>query len=288
MTAKERPKENGQETALVLLDRLDDDLIVAELQGRAISTWAYKFTQDGQEITGLSIAGVEQAARETGRHGEAIRVLKHDWRETDEAYYATVEAGRFYLSADGREVLVDSAIGAKREQKQKWGTTRGKWYTDKFAFEKAISKAARNAKGKLLDDKLKAEVIAMALKEGRYRQVQPPEQKAAARAQVKEQAPPPQATVNTETAHRRFFATAGEMQLRTQAQVHAWLGFLCAGKPEDHMDGDPKACHLLRDSVQQLGGNAAAWDEMTKRLKDGPHTPFSKPEQHERQQEPWV
>jgi len=101
--------------ALITFDGLDDDLIVAELQGRAVSTWAYRFSQDGQEVTGLSIAGVEQACRESGRHGEAIRIIRHDWRETDDAYYGTVEAGRYLVAEDGREVLVDTGLEARGE-----------------------------------------------------------------------------------------------------------------------------------------------------------------------------
>lgn len=295
MTAKEA---NGQELALITLDRLDDDLIIAELQGRAVSAWAYIFTQDGQEVTGLSVAGVEQAARETGRHGEAIRVIHHDWRETDDAYYVTVEAGRFYVASDGREVHVDTAIGAKKEAKLKWGKNKG-WYTDKFAFEKAFSKAARNAKAKLLDETLKAEVIAMALKEGRYRQVSQADRKATAKSQAKESSTPTAEQVKTEEARRRFFATAGEMTLNTLSEIHDFLGLACKGQG-NHKNNDPEACHLLRERIAELGGNADAWDSLTVRLKAGPHSPSNfersagqaildhQAQVTERQQEEWT
>src|SRR3989304_10132837 len=112
-------KQEGETLELVAFDRLDDELIIAELQGRAVQTWAYSFRQDNQEVTGLSIGGVEQACRESGRQGEAIRVLRHEWRETEEAVIATVEAGRFLIAADGREILTDTTIGAKAAPKKR-------------------------------------------------------------------------------------------------------------------------------------------------------------------------
>lgn len=267
MSGKQR---NGEPLDLITLDRLDDDLIVAEVQGRAISTWAYKFTQDGQEITGLSIAGVEQACRASGRHGEAIRILKHEWRETEDAYYGIVEAGRYLLSSDGREVLIDTAIGSKHEAKLKWSKKRNGWYEDPFAFEKAISKAARNAKAKLLDDQVKSEIVAAALKQGRTQAVSPRQVKQARRETTKEESPPPRDKVKDDEARRRFFATAGEMELLTSDAIHAKLGLDCKGQG-NHDDDDPEACHSLSARVDVLSndgrGRAAAWDAMTKALK---------------------
>ena len=252
--------------ALISFDGLDDDLIVAELQGRAVSTWAYRFTQDGQEVTGLSIAGVEQACRESGRHGEAIRILRHDWRETEDAYYGTVEAGRYLVAEDGREVLVDTALGSKREGKLKWSKNKNRWYTDQFAFEKAISKAARNAKGKLLDDELKAKVIALAAKAGQVRQVGSADTKAATKAATKQAAPPPKERVQSDEARRRFFATAGEMGHTTLSAIHACLRLPCGGRG-NHKDGDPNACHALSEHGRMLAldgrGTDGAWEFMT-------------------------
>jgi hypothetical protein len=268
-------KADTHALGLIALDRLDDDLIIQELQGRAVSTWVYKFKQDGQEITGLSISGVEQACRDSGRKGEAIRVLRHEWRETEDAFYGTVEAGRYYVGGEGHEVLVDTAIGAKREQKLKWSKKRRGWYTDSFAFEKAISKAARNAKAKLLDDRLKSEIVAMALKEGRYRQVKPADVREAQAATNKEDGPPSANRVKADEARRRFFAIAEELGLAGPAAIHAHVRLKCHGEGR-HSDDDPAACHMLSDSIRYLESQgkttADAWDEMTKRL--GPESPL--------------
>jgi len=258
--------ETGEIVDLIVIDRLDDDLIVQELQGRAVETWAYRFSEGGQEVTGLTVTGVEQACRESGRHGEAIRITDHTETETDDAFHAVVTAGRYYVAGDGREVLVDTAIGAKREPKLKWSPKNAKWYTDKFAFEKAISKAARNAKGKLLDDGLKAEVVAMALKAGRYRDVPQREQKGARKAVQKEEAPPSAVSVRLDEARRRLFAVAGEMGISESGSLHGALRLPCKGAG-NHEDGDPGACHALREAIKASGGDEAAWDTMTARLK---------------------
>jgi len=266
--------------ALITFDSLDDEIVVAELQGRAVSTWAYSFSQDGQQVTGLSIAGVEQACRESGRHGEAIRITRHDWRETDDAYYGTVEAGRYLVADDGREVLIDTALGSKREGKLKWSKNKNRWYTDQFAFEKALSKAARNAKGKLLDDKLKARVIAMAAKAGQVRQVGPAETEVAEKAAKKQAAPPPKERVQSDEARRRFFATTGEMGLTTLAAIHARLRLPCGGRG-NHKDGDPNACHALSERVRTLAidgrGTDGAWEFATRVLTGQEEAPWKAP-----------
>ena len=262
-------KEGGESLDLVTFDRLDDELIIAELQGRAVQTWAYSFRQDNQEISGLSIGGVEQACRESGRRGEAIRVLRHEWRETEDAVFATVEAGRFLIAADGREILTDTTIGAKAAPKRKWSNKKRGWYNDPFVFETAISKAARNAKSKLLDDRLKAETLAAALKAGRTRQVDKKEVVAAKQAADREDEPPSAEDVRADEARRRFFKIAEGLGLLEHGAIHAAIGLKCHGEGP-HGDDDPGACHRLSAGLRYLASQgkstAEAWEVMIARL----------------------
>ena len=102
---------NGNRLILEVAQHLGENTV------RTIAMDATEGLVRGQDVTGLSIAGVEEATRECGRRGEAIRVIRHEWSQDDDAVYATVDAGRFAISRDGQEVLLDTAIGAKREAK---------------------------------------------------------------------------------------------------------------------------------------------------------------------------
>ncbi len=150
------------------MDAKDDEAIVLELKGVKSRALVYEFPQDGKTIRGLSKVGVEEATRELalGR-GEVLRVL-HDptWRLDGEYYEVAVTAGRFLVNQDGREIPLDTTVGAKR-QWTKMRLKSGEIVPDPFAFEKAISKAVRNAKHGLLPVDIIEAVIAKGQAQGR-------------------------------------------------------------------------------------------------------------------------
>ena len=150
------------------MDAKDDEAIVLELKGVKSTALVYEFPQDGKTIRGLSKVGVEEATRELalGR-GEVLRVL-HDptWRIDGEYYEVAVTAGRFLVNQDGREIPLDTTVGAKR-QWTKMRLKSGEIVPDPFAFEKAISKAVRNAKHSLLPVDIIEAVIAKGQAQGR-------------------------------------------------------------------------------------------------------------------------
>ncbi|HXG36549.1 MAG TPA: hypothetical protein VNL15_06245 [Dehalococcoidia bacterium] len=198
MTAqKSQPRPQAEEydsetLALVAIEAVDDDLIVQELRGRAVEQWAYQLpttNERGEKISGLTIAGVSESCRESARHGEAIRILDKEWRETEDAFYAIITAGRFAVAEDGREALLDTAVGTKRQAKRFWSKQKNGYMDDPFAFDKAISKAERNAKSKLLSMQVKQQVLALALQAGKVREVDRKEQETARKAQEKTAAP---------------------------------------------------------------------------------------------------
>lgn len=144
------------------MDKLDDEAIVAELQGQIVDTLAYQFEKDGQTITGLSKAGVDAVCREMAKQGEVIRELELNVLDTGEDYVAHVKAGRYIIqinqqTGESREVLLDTVFGVKRQPKK---YDNGK--TNPFAYEQAVSKASRNAKMRLLREDLKQATIQLA------------------------------------------------------------------------------------------------------------------------------
>ncbi len=150
------------------MDRLDDDLIIRELKGEVIQEYVYSFDQSGKKVEGLSKKGVDAAVGELARKGEVIRELTCDvFRDTD-AYEFTVKAGRYAVSADGKEVLLDTKLGFKRQLKS---YENGK--ANPFFFEQGGAKAARNAAKRLLPEDLIVKLLAEYKKAGKVRTVTP-------------------------------------------------------------------------------------------------------------------
>ena len=103
---------------LDLIEALDDSQIITALtnaSNAAVKTWAYQFRQDGQDIIGMSIDGVQEAAREMAKRGDVIDQTEVNLdRETDREAFFTARAVRYAVSPDGRRVQMDSAIRSKR------------------------------------------------------------------------------------------------------------------------------------------------------------------------------
>ena len=155
-------KELAKFDPFMAMDKLDDEAIVAELQGQIVDTLAYQFEKDGQTVTGLSKAGVDAVCREMAKQGEVIRELELNVLDTGEDYVAHVKAGRYIIqinqqTGESREVLLDTVFGVKRQPKK---YDNGK--TNPFAYEQAVSKASRNAKMRLLREDLKQATIQLA------------------------------------------------------------------------------------------------------------------------------
>lgn len=166
--------ERANQTAVVrydpfaLMDRLDDDAIVAELEGRIVDVLVYRIKDSTGRITeGLSKPGVDACVREMCKQGEVLRELELEVTENEREYLAKCKVGRYAVkfnpeTGETKEVLLDTAFGVKRQ---------AKFYDDGrpniFAFEQACMKAARNAKFRLIPEDLKQRLIALAKKEGK-------------------------------------------------------------------------------------------------------------------------
>ena len=133
-------------TDFIALDRLDEEQIVAELQGAVLDEYVYSFKSGGKTVTGLSWAGVKAIAAKLG----SIQIDLLQLVTTDEAYLCVVKA----TVPDG-----SSRIGAA-EQCKVMSTKKGQ-QPDPFALPKVTSKAQRNAIRALLPETLITELVKM-------------------------------------------------------------------------------------------------------------------------------
>lgn len=171
--AIEKSLVNKQWDPFLAMDRLDDQAIIAELQGQTVKALVYEFKQNGQLVTGLSKAGVDAVVREMAKQGEVLREMELNVLETPDEFVAQVKAGRYVIqtnqqTGEVKETLLDVVFGVKRQPKKHPSGT-----PNPFAYEQAVSKAARNAKMRLLREDLKQTIIALARKEGRVKEVKP-------------------------------------------------------------------------------------------------------------------
>jgi hypothetical protein len=160
---------------LALIDEIEDAEIADSIRGDLTETWVYEFPVGGKNVVGVSSKGVENGCRELAKQGEAIREMdvKVEYEDDREARFVA-QAGRYAISPDGKEVLLDVAIRAKRQSK--WETRRnGDVVPDDNWYEKGITKAARNAKLALMPDSVVALIITEAKKQGRTRAVNAPQ-----------------------------------------------------------------------------------------------------------------
>ena len=168
--------ENGDDitTALAIFDAADDAAIVEAVGPHITGTWVYSFPgQEGGIITGLSIVGVENAARECAKRGEAIREIETRMeRDSEREAYFIAKAGRYLITGEGQEVLLNVAIRGCRVSKwirlrpEKAQQKGVKEVFDEKWSEKGIAKAARNAVGALLPEEVKAFIIEEAGRQG--------------------------------------------------------------------------------------------------------------------------
>jgi hypothetical protein len=110
-----------------LMEQKDEQQILAELQGAYLDKFVYSFKQGGQEVVGISWAGIKEIAY---RIGEIDTVIEK-YEETDEAYIFIVKA---------THKGVGSRLGVSQQAKH-----YGNGKPDPFALQKALSKAQRNA-----------------------------------------------------------------------------------------------------------------------------------------------
>ena len=148
----------------VAMERADEGQVLAEMQGRFIQELVYSFSQGGQDVTGLSLAGVRETVRTMNSRGlSRIRISEREPKitETDDYYQVMVYAED---TANG-----GGAWGVKRQEKR-----HAKGSVNVFAMEMALSKAQRNAQRALIPEYfVKAMIEEFMAKRGSVKRVNP-------------------------------------------------------------------------------------------------------------------
>jgi len=141
-----------------LMDDADTELIISSLAGKVLERYIYYLPDI--KAYGLSVNGVEDACRYMAKKGEFIRVEDMPQVIIDEkGCLANVIARRYAKNVKtGELICADTALGTKYELRIKKRRDQSTW-EDKFFREIAVSKAARNAKSKLILEDIKVELI---------------------------------------------------------------------------------------------------------------------------------
>jgi len=189
------------------LDRLDEEQILAEMQGAVLDTYVYSFKSGGRQVTGLSWAGVKAVAAKMG----SVQVDLLQLTPGEGGWTCVVKA----TVPDG-----SSRIGAA-EQPYEMDTKRGP-RPDPFALPKCVSKAQRNAIRALLPESLITEVVRMYQAQQAPRRAQQPARKAPSKLQPtndKTQAPEPAKWTHNASIVTAMFDKAREMFDLSQSDV---------------------------------------------------------------------
>ncbi len=130
---------NDEATALAIrehiaeVDRMDDDQIIAIMGGDLVTEYVYSFKDgSGRKQEGLSWAGIREMAQLRGN----IRLGKPDIEDHPDYIRAMVEA---------TDLKSNVTVWGGCHQPKMVKPKEGEPYPDDFAYEKAISKAQRNA-----------------------------------------------------------------------------------------------------------------------------------------------
>ena len=213
-----RSGEQSDSTELMLrrideVDERDEGQIIAELAGEKVKEFVYKFPQDGAEVTGLSWIAYKELAIQWGNLKMGAPLVE----ETDREIRAIVEV---------TDLVHNVTLWAGTHQPKKMELRTGGIKDDKFAFEKAVSKAQRNALKNILPQSIQRAAIdfflhgkALPIKEHRgerpQERIEKPRQRAVqAPAQPQKPAEAPlEVVVDTETGEISgvpAFGTKGE------------------------------------------------------------------------------
>lgn len=153
----------------LVMDKADEEQVLAEMRGEIIKEYVYSYIQGKKIVEGLSLAGINAVAIHMAENGYPLRVINQWITEDDKYIKAIVKVGRFSVTDEGTEVILDSTLGAKRQARN---YPRGA--ENPFAYELAITKAERNARKKLMPEKIIIEMMKEYKKQGKTKKLEEP------------------------------------------------------------------------------------------------------------------
>jgi len=115
-----------------IMEKRDEEQILAEAQGNIIEEMFYKFPIDGKTVTGISWVGTKEIARQYG----GIKMGIPQVTDLGEDYACSIQA----TDTKNDVTLVGSSMQPKNMALRNGGEK-----PDRFAYTKAVSKAQRNA-----------------------------------------------------------------------------------------------------------------------------------------------
>jgi hypothetical protein len=205
------PGDERDHATLVVLDRHDEDQVLAALEERMDKVLLYDFSQAGSRVIGLSWNGVQECVRLLNGTAHArIRIMP----ETLQVEEIQDDVGKgpetFYVAtvAATDEVTGYTTIGTSTEPKNMRLKT-GKTKFDVFARAKALNKAQRNALAMHIPERLRQALLA--LHKGDDQRVL--EVKHGAGAAAAAQLPPPVESEQARALEAEIKATWGEIRL---------------------------------------------------------------------------
>lgn len=172
-----RDATDRQEVVSVV-DRHDEALIVEELQRRSLKVMLYSFPMDGSDVTDLSYLGVNEAVRVMNDSGKwqvtidpdrlACESVTEDlgdgpepcWQATVYAVNQMTGYGQFGTYTQPKRIKLKDAASVKRQQNKGRHVDDDKRMADKFARQKAVNKAQRNALRVHIPETMRQTVIA--------------------------------------------------------------------------------------------------------------------------------
>lgn len=166
-----RNPANPSQEFIVASEFADDEAIEAELMGKAMESFVYSFPQDGKKVTGLTVSGVNEMSRlltKKKNSGIKIRIVPDSIKIERDVEMEGEKGVSVTLIAENM-LSGETAIGAKFEPYKKKG--KKGVYANTFSMEKAVSKAERNAKRKLIPEKMAIEMIKKFVNQGSVKEL---------------------------------------------------------------------------------------------------------------------
>lgn len=167
---------NAEQSFYIASELADDESIEKNMLGQAMEHYVYSFQQEGKTVTGLSVAGVNETIRSLNRKansGYKIRIIPDSLKINRDVEYNGEKGVEVQVIAENM-VTGDTGIGIKFEPYTKKGKKGS--YANTFCIEKAVSKAERNAKRKLMPEKMAVEMIKKFIAQNKYIQISSPVQ----------------------------------------------------------------------------------------------------------------
>jgi len=264
----------------------DENQVIEDLRGRVLETYVYEVkrwnhkTKRNEIDHELSLAGINAACRALAKKGEVIRILDIQFdsdNQNPEYILVRAQAKRFKILGDGTEVGLDSEWGVKwqwRNMKKKiWENGRivgEEVVSDPFFFEKATSKASRNAKKKLIPESAIKVMIKLALKEGKVGKVENGDggksggnEKASKKGEKAKATPQTKKASSIETLKQELFAAMKKISGDPATQKAIWQNVSGKNAMNDASEsllksikealqstGDGKPFELVKDEAQ--------------------------------------